>query len=54
MQNLYTPTEFEVDTGTGVTDGLPPDQPFDFSSGFAQDQDALQFNGSAALSGQHP
>ena len=49
MQNLYTPTEFE--TGVGMPGGLATDQAFDFSSGFAQDQDSLQFNGNAALSG---
>ena len=30
---------------------LPPSQPFDYSAGFAQDQDAFQFNGNASLSG---
>ena len=48
MSNLYTPTEFEAGFGMG---GLTPDGAFDFSSGFAQDQAALQFNGNAALSG---
>ena len=51
MQNLDTPSEFEIGTGTGVSDMKSPDQPFDFTSGFAQDQDALQVNGSASLSG---
>ncbi len=56
MQNLYTPSEFENDynkgTGTGVTPALPPpDQPFDFNSGFAQYKDILQFNGSGSLAG---
>ena len=41
MQNLYTPTEFENNPGTGTGNGVsvgvpPPDQPFDFSSGFAR------------------
>ncbi len=51
LQNLYTPTL--PDAGSTDTTGgvLPPDQPFDFSSGFAQDQEALQFNGNASLSG---
>ena len=49
MQNLDTPSEFE--TGFGISGGLATDQAFDFSSGFAQDQEALQFNGNAALSG---
>ena len=47
MQNLYTPTEFEPGRGGG----LAADEAFDFSSGFAQDHDSLQFNGNAALSG---
>jgi hypothetical protein len=51
LQNLYTPTLPDT-SATGATGGvLPPDQPFDFSSGFAQDQQALQFNGNASLSG---
>jgi hypothetical protein len=58
MQNLYTPSEFEnnFDTGTGngVSVGIPPpDQPFDFNSGFAQQQEELQLNGSASLAGNN-
>jgi hypothetical protein len=51
MQNLYTPTEFETNPPTGVEGALPSDQPFDYSAGFAQDEDAMQFNGSGSLSG---
>ena len=51
MQNLYTPTEFEVTPPAGIENALPPDQPFDYSAGFAQVQQTLQFNGSASLSG---
>jgi hypothetical protein len=56
MQNLYTPTEFEnnasIGAGNGVSLGVPPpNQPFDYSAGFAQDQDELQLNGSASLAG---
>ncbi len=51
MQSLYAPTEFEVTPPVGIIGALPPDQPFDYSAGFAQDQDAFQFNGNAALSG---
>jgi hypothetical protein len=51
MQNLDTPTEFEVTPPAGVQGALPPNQPFDFSSGFAHDQDALQLNGHASLAG---
>ncbi len=49
MQNLDTPTEFE--TNVGMPGGLATNQPFDFSSGFPPYQEALQFNGNAALSG---
>ena len=49
MQNLDTPTEFE--TTAGAAGGLATNQPFDFSTGFAQNQETLQFNGSASLSG---
>jgi Arylsulfotransferase (ASST)/Legume lectin domain/Bacterial lectin len=49
MPNLYTPTEFE--TNVRVAGGLATNQAFDFSSGFAPYQEALQFNGNAALSG---
>ena len=52
MPNLYTPTVFE--TGVGMPGGLATNQAFDFSSGFPQDQDSLQFNGNAALSGVPP
>ncbi len=51
MQNLYTTSEFEVTSPTGIQGVLPPGQPFDFSAGFVREQDTLQFNGSAALSG---
>ena len=51
MQNLYTTTEFEVTPPAGIQGALPPGLPFDYTAGFAQDQDALQFNGSASLSG---
>ena len=49
MPNLDTPSEFEI--GLGIGGGLATNQAFDFSSGFAQIQEALQFNGNAALSG---
>ena len=48
MANLFTPPGSEANFGMG---GLAPDGSFDFSSGFAQDQAALQFNGNTALSG---
>jgi hypothetical protein len=51
MPNLYTPTEFEVPAATGIAGALPPGQPFDYSAGFAQDQDAFQTNGNGSLSG---
>ena len=51
MQNLYTPTEFEATPPAGIRGVLPPDQTFDFSSGFVQNQETFQFNGSASLSG---
>ncbi len=51
MQNLYTTTEFEVIPPAGIEGALPSGQPFDYSAGFAQDQDAFQFNGSSSLSG---
>ncbi len=51
MQNLYTPSEFEVTPPAGILGTLPPGQPFDYSAGFAQDQDAFQFNGSSSLAG---
>ncbi len=50
MKNLDTPSEFESAPGVS-TNVLPPDQPFNFSTGFSHDQDALQFNGNAALLG---
>jgi Legume lectin domain/Bacterial lectin len=37
-----------IQTSPGVQ---PPNQPFDYSAGFAQNQETLQFNGNAALSG---
>jgi hypothetical protein len=51
MQNLYTPTEFETNPPTGVEGALPSGQPFDYSAGFTQDQDAMAFNGNASLTG---
>ncbi len=56
MQNLYTPSEFENNPGTGSGNGVsvgvpPPTQPFDFSSGFTTDEDEFQFNGNASLAG---
>jgi hypothetical protein len=51
MPNLYTPTEFEVNPPTGIVGALPPSEPFNFNSGFAQNQDALETNGNAAVSG---
>ncbi len=37
-----------IQTSPGV---LPPNQPFDYSAGFAPGQDTFQFNGNATLSG---
>jgi hypothetical protein len=54
MQNLSTTSGFESNASTntgGAGPVLPPDQTFDFSSGFLQDQETLQFNGNASLSG---
>ena len=51
MQNLDTTTEFETDPPGGIFGALPPSQPFDYSAGFAQDQDTFQFNGNSSLSG---
>jgi len=51
MANLDTTTEFETTPITGIQGQLPPTQPFSYNSGFAQDVDAFQFNGSASLSG---
>ncbi len=51
MANLYTTTEFETTPPNGVEGVLPSGQSFDYSAGFAQDQDALQQNGSASLAG---
>ena len=51
MQNLYTTSEFEVTPPAGIQGALPPNQPFNFTSGFAQDQDVLQLNGNASLAG---
>ncbi len=52
MQDLYTTLRVpETTSPAGIQGALPPDQPFNFSSGFAQNQDALQFNGSSSLSG---
>ncbi len=51
MQNLYTPTTFETNPPAGIEGVLPSGQPFDYSAGFAQDQDAMEFNGNASPSG---
>jgi hypothetical protein len=51
MENLDTTTEFETTAPAGFQGALPSGQPFDYSVGFAQDQDAFQLNGGASLSG---
>jgi hypothetical protein len=51
MPNLYTPTEFEENPPSGIVGALPANEPFNFNTGFAQNQDALETNGSAGVSG---
>jgi hypothetical protein len=50
MPNLDTTTEFETSEPGGIFGALPAGQPFDYSAGFAQDQDAFQFNGPSSSS----
>ena len=51
MPNLYTPTEFEVTPPTGIENAQPASLPFNYNTGFAQNQVELAFTGNTSLPG---
>jgi hypothetical protein len=51
QQSLYSATFPDSGNVGANSNALPPNEPFDFKSGFGQDQESLQFNGNASVSG---